>query len=501
MPRDPKQKVHKDFNEGIYHRPPTGPSFLSIGVVAAIVLLILGYLAFTKSLPFTGPGYTVTATFENAATLRTSSPVRIAGVNVGKVTEISLDGELSRVTFTVDEAGRPLKTDSQVTIRPRLFLEGNFFLDLQPGSPSAPVLEDGDSISATQTQTAVQLDQILTTLQQPDRRNLSALLDAYGSALADQPTPAQDKGQDPDVQGESAAKAINDSFRYGARAGKGTAQVNQALLGERPGDLNKLVSKTGIVFRKLASRESQLSSLITNFSVTAGALAAESASLEDTVAELAPTLEQAEPSLAKLNEVFPPLRAFARELTPGVKQLPATIDAGTPWLRQTGKLVQPGELGGIAQDLKLAQPSLAAATNDLAGLLPQLQGTSRCVTKVLDPTGDIVISDDFATGSPNYYDFFYAAASQAGAGANFDGNGELIRVQFGGGPSLVSTPISGATGTTTPLWGYTIQPPTGTQPVRPAQDPPIRTDVLCEKNAVPDLNGPAAAVGAPSPEG
>ncbi|MBK5117876.1 MAG: MCE family protein, partial [Thermoleophilia bacterium] len=241
MPRDPKQKVHKDFNEGIYHRPPTGPSFLSIGVVAAIVLLILGYLAFTKSLPFTGPGYTVTATFENAATLRTSSPVRIAGVNVGKVTEISLDGELSRVTFTVDEAGRPLKTDSQVTIRPRLFLEGNFFLDLQPGSPSAAVLDDGDSIPATQTQTAVQLDQILTTLQQPDRRNLSALLDGYGSALADEPTPAQDKGQDPDVQGKSAAQAINESFRYGARAGKGTAQVNQALLGERPGDLNKLV--------------------------------------------------------------------------------------------------------------------------------------------------------------------------------------------------------------------------------------------------------------------
>ncbi len=27
MPRDPKKKVHKDFNEGIYHRPPTGPSF------------------------------------------------------------------------------------------------------------------------------------------------------------------------------------------------------------------------------------------------------------------------------------------------------------------------------------------------------------------------------------------------------------------------------------------------------------------------------------------
>ncbi len=95
MPRDPKQKVHKDFNEGIYHRPPTGPSFLTIGILTAIVLLILAYFAFAKALPF-GHQYEVTATFRNAATLRQTAPVRIAGVNVGEVKSISLDGNVSR---------------------------------------------------------------------------------------------------------------------------------------------------------------------------------------------------------------------------------------------------------------------------------------------------------------------------------------------------------------------------------------------------------------------
>jgi ABC-type transporter Mla subunit MlaD len=501
MPRDPTKKVHKDFNEGIYHRPPTGPAFLTIGIIAAILVFIGFYFAFAKSLPF-GSAYEITATFENAATLRTTSPVRIAGVNVGEVISVDGEGDVATVTFTVDDAGQPLKEDAEITIRPRLFLEGNFFLDLRPGSPSAEELPDNGEIPVTRTSTAVQLDQVLTTLQQPDRRNLSALLDGFSSALADQPTPAEDKGQDPSVKGKSAAEALNSSFRYGERAGRGSAQVSEALLGEQPGDLGRLIDSTGVVFQKLASRESQLSSLITNFSITAGALAAESGALEETVAELAPTLEQAGPSLAKLNEVFPPLRAIARDLIPGVKQLPATIDAGTPWLRQTGKLVQPGELGGIAQDLKKAQPSLAAATNDLTGLLPQLQATSRCVTKVIDPTGDIVINDAFSTGSPNYYDFFYGAASQNGVGANFDGNGQLLRVQFSGGPDLSQTPFPGVGSVNTPLWGYTIQPPTGTQPVRPSQDPPIRNDVLCEKNPVPDLNGsPAAVPGPPSPEG
>lgn len=500
MPRDPKQKVHKDFNEGIYHRPPTGPSFFVVGVFTAIVLVILSYFAFVKELPFGNP-YTVTATFQNAATLRETAPVRIAGVNVGEVTDISLDGEMAKVTFTVDEDGRPLHTDAEVTIRPRLFLEGNFFLDLQPGSPGAPVLEEDGEIPVTRTQTAVQLDEVLTTLQQPDRRNLSALLDGYGSALADEPTAEEDVGQDPDVQGESAAESLNDSFDYGGTAGKTSSQVSEAFLGENPGDLAALIDDTGIVFSKLASRESELSALIANFSITAGALADEADSLSETVAELAPTLEQARPSLAKFNEVLPPLRAFARELTPGVKELPATIEAGNPWLRQAIALFQPEELGTTARILRATQPNLTSGTYYLSGLVPSLGSVSKCTYEVLDPAAEIPISDDFATGAPNYKDFLYAAATQNGLGANFDGNGQMLRTQTGGGPTRVSAPITGVSdgGFNAPVWGNTIEPPIGTQPVKPSSKPPIRTDVECATNDVPDLNGPAATPGAPMP--
>ncbi len=504
MPRDPKQKVHKDFNEGIYHRPPTGPSFLTIGILAAIVLVFLAYFAFVKALPF-GHQFEVTATFKNAGTLRQTAPVRIAGVNVGEVKSIQLDGDVTKVTFSVDDTGQPLHSDSQVTIRPRLFLEGNDFLDLQPGSPSAPEIPDGGSIPITHTQIAVQLDQVLTTLQQPDRRNLSQLLEGYGSALYNTPTAAQDVGQDPDVRGKSAAQALNESFRYGGTAGKTSAQVSEAFLGEHPGDLSGLINSTGVVFQKLASRESELSDLITNFSVTTGALAAESNALEQTLAELAPTLERAQPDLVAFNKTLPPLRAFARELTPGVKELPATIKAGNPWLRQTIQLLQPAELGRTSHLLAATQPNLTSGTNSLNGFLPQLNTTSRCVSKVLVPAGDIVVNDQFSTHSSNYLDFFYAAAGQNGIGANFDGNGQMLRTQFGGGPQLVSTPIAGATNTPgfppiTPLWGYSIESPTGTQPQRPSSDPPIRTDVKCPSNDLPNVNGSdLSQVGAPSP--
>lgn len=499
-PRTPKPGV-KEFNEGIYHRPPIGLSFFKTGVIALFVILIGFYLAYTKQLPWHQEGYTVTATFANATTLQPNSPVRIAGVNVGKVTDVVSDGDNAKVTFSVNDNGLPLHQDAEITIRPRLFLEGNFFLDLRPGSPSGPDLPDGGSIPITRTATAVQLDEVLTSLQTPDRKNLARLLDGYGSALVDKPTPAQNVGQDPDVQGKSAAEAINQSFKYGGRAGKGTAQVNQALLGTQAGDLRGLIAASGNVFGELASQESDLSDLITNLSITTGAFADESQSLQDTLAQLAPTVEQGQGQLVEIDKTFPPLRAFARALTPGVKELPATIRAGNPWLVQASGLLSKNELGELAKQLRAATPNLAQGTQNLVGLFGQLGLTSKCVSNVLVPTGDIVINDQFATGASNYKEFFYGAAAQAGEGSNFDGNGQFLRVQPGGGPVQVSTPIPGGNELLQDNvnFGNTIAAPTGTQPLKPAKKPPVNLDVPCYTNDVSNLNGPMAAVGDPNP--
>jgi ABC-type transporter Mla subunit MlaD len=491
-----------DFNEGIYHRPPVGLSFFKTGVLALIVILILSYFAYTKELPWSSPGYTATATFKDASTLRETNPVRIAGVNVGEVTKVEPEGDEAKVTFTVDSEGLPLHEDARITIRPRLFLGGNYFLDLRPGSPSAPDLPDGGAIPVTQTATAVQLDEILMALQRGERRNLGDLLEGYGSALDDPPTAAMDAGIDPRVRGLSGAEALNQSFDYGGRAGKSSSQVSQALLGEQAGDLRGLIKSSASVFDQLASRRSELSDLVTNFSITTGAFAAESRSLEDTLAELAPTVEQAQRDLPVINSAFPPLRAFARELTPSVKELPATIRAGMPWLRQTDKLVQKSELGGIVDDLHASTPVLSQGTANLSGLLLQLGRFSRCQSQILTPTGDQVINDDFSTGQPSFREFLYAAAAQSGEGATFDGNGPFLRVQPGGGPVPVKADVPSSPSPTDNVnWAGTIATPLGTQPKKPAQAPPVRTDVPCFTNDLPDLNGSAAfPVGPPNPE-
>ena len=52
-----------------------------------------------------------------------------------------------------------------------------------------------------------------------------------------------------------------------------------------------------------------------------------------------------------LNAAFPPTRAFATEIRPGVRETPATIEAAFPWIEQTRALVRPEELGGLAEEL------------------------------------------------------------------------------------------------------------------------------------------------------
>ena len=51
-----------------------------------------------------------------------------------------------KVTMAIDDEGLPIHKDATAKIRSRIFLEGNFFVDLKPGTPSAPNVDDGDTI-------------------------------------------------------------------------------------------------------------------------------------------------------------------------------------------------------------------------------------------------------------------------------------------------------------------------------------------------------------------
>lgn len=478
------------------------PSNSLIAVIFILVFTLGPYLAFTGHVPFTSYGYELKATFSNSANIALNSPVRIAGVEVGKVISTEREGNATTVTFTVDGTGRPIHEGAFAEIRPRIFLEGNFFIDLDPGSPSAPEMDSGATIPISHTSTAVQIDEVLTALQSPVRADLSRLLESYGTALNHKPDAAEDANQLPEVQGRSGGEALNGALKYGGDAGRYSSQVTNAFLGTQQRDLSRLVASAGNAFGAFASNQAALQGLITNFNIFTGALANQSTNLATTIHVLAPTLQTAHSSLVALNRTLPPLRTYAIELTPAVAELPELIQSSGPWLQQTRTVLSGKYGGGVAKLLEESTPGLAGAAQ--AGkevALPQLNQLGLCTTQVMVPTMDQTINDRFSTGGPNYREFLYTAANFAGAAQNFDGNGPYVRAQAGGGPVLVGEPNPHGNPDTlsdSTIYAHTIVPPLGTQP-RLAKKPPLKPNVRCYTNPVPDLNGKYGQVGPPSP--
>jgi virulence factor Mce-like protein len=475
-----------------------GMSPFRAGLIAIIVVALGSYFAFAKHVPFVTHHYQLKAVFQNAANLRTNSPVRIAGVDVGTVKKVSIYKDsngtatgAALVTMSLNKNALPIHRDATLKIRPKLFLEGNFFVQLSPGSPSAAKLDSGSTVPVAQTSAPVQIDQVLSSLQANTRANLQTLLTGYGDAIDGKPLPGEDADQVPQVKGLTAGQALNKSLDHSAQALKGTALVNQAFLGEDTHDLSRLVASTQRVAAALNTNESTLQDFITNFNRTMAAFAAQQDDLQTSVRLLGPVLTKAHSTLLHLDQSFPPTRAWALAILPGVNQTAATIDASFPWIAQTRQLVSPAELGGLVSELRPAVHDLAGLTDESLKLIPQLDLINRCATQTVLPTGDIPIQDGFlTTGLPNYKEFWQAMVGLSSESSNFDGNGQYTRFQPGGGDQSVNTGLSPEG----QLFGNAAAKPLGTQPKAPGKEPPYNSKVACYKSGVPDLNN--APIGA-----
>jgi phospholipid/cholesterol/gamma-HCH transport system substrate-binding protein len=465
-----------------------------VGLIALGLIVIVTYLAFTKDIPFTKP-YELKARFTNAPPIHKGQAVRIAGVDVGKVSDIQPVGGNSpaiTVTMKLDDEALPIHRDARIKVRPRIFFEGNLFFDVRPGTPGSPELDSGSTIPASQTSAPVQIDQVLSALKTDTRRDLQKLLIGYGGALNAKPLPGEDADQDKDVRGATAGQALNQSLQYSAGALRGGAIVNEALLGADAHDLSKLIGGQQRVLAALGRNEGSLKDLITNFNITMRALATESTNLRQTVRLLPRVLEAANPTLDSLNAAFPPTRAWAREMILGVRETAATLDAGFPWIRQTRALLRPSELQGLVDELQPAVSDFARFTDGQVDFLPVLDKFDRCQLKVILPIGDTRIDDGaLSTGLRNYQEFFQTMVGFAGESGNFDGNGSYTRFQSAGGGHKVQTPPVG--NFREGLFGSAAAPPLGTRPAR-GPKAPYKPDAPCYKQTPPDLN--AAPIGA-----
>jgi phospholipid/cholesterol/gamma-HCH transport system substrate-binding protein len=440
-----------------------------VGVVALAVIAVAVLLAWSKQLPFQSH-YEIKAAFETSNNIRPGSPVRIAGVDVGKVTGVERAGRDGAVlTMRIADEGRPVHADATAKIRPRIFLEGNFFVDLTAGSPSAPELEDGDTLPVQQTATPVQLDEVLTALQSDTREDLKVLLHEYGTALEG-----------------AGGRGFNRSIPYWEPAFRDSAIVADAMRGETGRDLSGYIKGAGATAAALDRNREQLKSLITDFHTTAAAFAREEANLRASIGELPNTLRASMPALAALNESFPPLRALAQELRPGVQSSEETLDVSLPFVRELRGLVSESELRGLAADLRPTVPDLAALVERSIPLYRQVRRAASCQNEVIHPWSmDMVPDKQFPAQGKVFEEAPKPLTGLAGESRSGDANGQWFRVLAAGGKNLVTLRPG--------VFATTPEPLIGANPPKPTKRPPINADAPCETQEPPDLRTNPAA--------
>ena len=447
------------------HPGDTGMSPFKAGLITVLLIAVGTFFGFTKANPFASP-YKLSAVFENASSIKTDAPVRIAGVDVGKVSKVEVVDTKSgaaRVEMELKDSALPIHEDAEAKIRPRILLEGNFFVDLRPGSPNSPVLEDGDApIPMSRTSQPVQLGEILSVLKADVRGDLRTLLAEYSL-----------KGL-----GGGGAEGFNDSIPFFEPAYRSTSLANDALLGVDPTrDLRRVLKGQQGVAEALTVDEPALKSLVTDLNTVAGAVAREDESLRAAVPALRDTLRAGSPALASLNGALPALRAFAREALPGVRSSDETIDAALPFLRQARALVGPDELQGTAAELRRQIPNVVRLNRRLIPFLGRQRELASCTNEVLVPwaRSSIPSGESGNTGSLVNEQIQRSFVGLSGDSRTADANTPFFRVQ-------AVPPQELAAGQVQPV-----------PPSNPNTPPPHRPDVPCETQQVPNLNAPQGA--------
>ena len=435
------------------------------GVLALVVVALFAYFGFSKSNPFSNP-YEFKAVFNDVNNLKPKSPVRIAGVEVGKVTKVEPveSGKgAAQVTMQVEDAGLPIKRDAHLKIRPRIFLEGNFFVDLEPGSPSEGELDDGGVIPVTQTAAPVQWGDLLTALQSDTRSDLQTFLREYSKGLED-----------------GGSEGFNQAIKYWEPAYRYSSLSNDATLGKDPDhDLQRVLRGQQKTFAAIVKDEGALKDLVTNFNVTAGAFAREDEALAASIPALRDTLKIGHPALESLDTALPSLRAFARDALPGVRSSDETLAESLPFITQARLLMSERELRGTARVLRQTIPDVVAFNRTSVPFLRENRALSACTNNVLVPFMDLKIPNPESGNEAQNSDQPVRAQLQRG----FPGLSGESRLSDGNNQFFHA-------GVTPP--GDRVRP--GPPPDLGNMPMTHRPDVPCEEQELPNLHAPGGPI-------
>jgi phospholipid/cholesterol/gamma-HCH transport system substrate-binding protein len=331
---------------------------VTIGAVSLAVIAVMMLAAFrAEDLPLIGGGNTYYASFSEAGGLKVNDEVRIAGVRVGQVREITLDGNSVKVEFQVDE-GAHFGPQSQANIRVQTML-GSMYVDIDPeGTGQLP--EDG-TIPKARTTAPYDVVEAFTglanTSERIDTGQLSKSLNTMANFMKDTP--------------EEVQASLRGLSRLSRTVASKDAELNTLLqntedvsrvLADRNEQLSKLFADGRVLFRAVYERRVAIHRLLVTTSTLSKQI---SALVEDTRADLKPALRQLESVLDVLRKNQENLDNSLRLMAPFYRVFANTLGNG-PWFDTIVQNIPPAP--DLAGTLRQGPPKLPGAPGGGPGL-------------------------------------------------------------------------------------------------------------------------------------
>jgi len=283
---------------------------VKFGIFAVIMALLTVFLFFTFGQYRTGSTNGYSAVFTNASRLAAGDTVRVAGIRVGTVTDVSLQSDRKvLVEFDADQ-GIKLTSGTKAAIR-YLNLTGDRYLDLIDGPGSTRLMSAGSQIPVDRTEPALDLDLLLSGLK-PVIQGLNPQdVNALSQSL---------------VQVFQGQESNLDSLLSRTSSFTGTLADDNQTIEALIDNLNTVLATISKDGDKFSGAIDRLEKLISGLSQDRDPIATAISSLDNGTASIADLLTQARPPLAgsvdQLARVAPNLEAGKGYLDGALQRAP-----------------------------------------------------------------------------------------------------------------------------------------------------------------------------------
>ena len=345
--------------------------------------------------------------------------VRVAGVEVGQIGQVSLKDGKAVVNLEIEPKYKHLiRHGATALLRSKTGVK-DMFLEVDPGDGTP--MQESESIPVENTAPDIDPDEFLSALDSDTRDYLRLLISGAGKGL---------KGRGSDLQ---------ETFARFGPLHRDLARVSAAVASRRH-NLRRLIHNYGILVRELGNKDQDLTRLVQASNAVFESFASENLNISRAVAELPGTLRQTQRTLVKLDPFARELGPTFESLRPAVRKIAPANKASLPLLREGEPILRKQ----VRPFTRVARPffrDLGQGARGLAKAGPSLSKTFLGLNRLFDigaynPGGAEGLSGDLAKDRARDEGYLYWLAWTAQNTVSLfsagDAQGNFRRIYLGG---------------------------------------------------------------------